>query len=327
MKIPNIRKSARANLGFTVMELLVVVAIIAVLIGISVPVFTRQVDQARLSTDKANARSAYAAATAEYMNEGNTGTATYYFNAETGAVSKDVAGIEPYGQYDGDADYDVGGVAVNGNASVGGILQMAARDGQITSISWGAAFSLWSALTGTTINSDVWYKPSTQREEAFNTLISTDNASRKAADLEIIDSLANYFNGMSADEAKKILGDTRYNKIVNQHGDDDLFKYTIDGGGSIRINSLDTSYQPYFTDLGYKPRIYDNSSVTDTYAAKKNNYTDKYLFTSNEMVGTRYASNTEHSVKIKFNVGSDGKIFGTQVWVPGLTDQGYKSGS
>ena len=46
--------------GFTLAELLIVVAIIAVLVAIAIPVFTGQLDKAKLATDTANARSAVA---------------------------------------------------------------------------------------------------------------------------------------------------------------------------------------------------------------------------------------------------------------------------
>ena len=46
--------------GFTLAELLIVIAIIAILIAIAIPVFTAQLRAARLSTDHANIRSAYA---------------------------------------------------------------------------------------------------------------------------------------------------------------------------------------------------------------------------------------------------------------------------
>ncbi len=48
------------NKGFTLAELLIVVAIIAVLVAVAIPVFTTQLEKARDSTDQANIRSAYA---------------------------------------------------------------------------------------------------------------------------------------------------------------------------------------------------------------------------------------------------------------------------
>lgn len=48
------------NKGFTLAELLIVVAIIAVLTAIAIPVFTTQLEKSRESTDLANIRSAYA---------------------------------------------------------------------------------------------------------------------------------------------------------------------------------------------------------------------------------------------------------------------------
>ena len=47
--------------GFTLAELLIVVAIIAVLVAVAIPVFTSQLEKSRESTDAANIRSAYAA--------------------------------------------------------------------------------------------------------------------------------------------------------------------------------------------------------------------------------------------------------------------------
>lgn len=46
--------------GFTLMEMLIVIAIIAVLIAVAIPVFASQLEKAREATDFANVRSAYA---------------------------------------------------------------------------------------------------------------------------------------------------------------------------------------------------------------------------------------------------------------------------
>ena len=53
-------KKNKKNKGFTLAELLIVVAIIGVLVAISIPIFTQQLEKAREATDLANIRSAYA---------------------------------------------------------------------------------------------------------------------------------------------------------------------------------------------------------------------------------------------------------------------------
>ncbi|MDO4516828.1 MAG: prepilin-type N-terminal cleavage/methylation domain-containing protein [Bacillota bacterium] len=50
----------KSNKGFTLAELLIVVAIIAVLVAIAIPVFTSQLEKSREATDLANVRGAYA---------------------------------------------------------------------------------------------------------------------------------------------------------------------------------------------------------------------------------------------------------------------------
>lgn len=55
------------NKGFTLAELLIVVAIIAVLVAVAIPVFTTQLRKAELSTDLANTRGAYAEVVAKKM--------------------------------------------------------------------------------------------------------------------------------------------------------------------------------------------------------------------------------------------------------------------
>ena len=54
------KKLHKNEKGFTLAELLIVVAIIGVLVAISIPIFTSQLEKAREATDLANIRSAYA---------------------------------------------------------------------------------------------------------------------------------------------------------------------------------------------------------------------------------------------------------------------------
>lgn len=58
------------NKGFTLGELLIVVAIIGVLVAISIPIFTSQLEKAREATDAANIRSQYAEVMVEAITDG-----------------------------------------------------------------------------------------------------------------------------------------------------------------------------------------------------------------------------------------------------------------
>ena len=82
--MPAIRADRR---GFTVAELLIVVAIIAVLVGVAIPVFNNQAERAREATDLANVRSAYA----EVMNTAIVeDKASSLYNTESQTFKKEV---------------------------------------------------------------------------------------------------------------------------------------------------------------------------------------------------------------------------------------------
>ena len=67
--------------GFTLAELLIVVAIIAVLVAIAIPVFTAQLEKSREATDVANIRSAYATIVTTYLETGSAASTTVPVNA------------------------------------------------------------------------------------------------------------------------------------------------------------------------------------------------------------------------------------------------------
>ena len=75
--------------GFTLAELLIVVAIIGVLVAISIPIFSGQLDKAKIATDQANVRSAKAAAVAEFLTSSDGNEQKYFYNASTGTVQTD----------------------------------------------------------------------------------------------------------------------------------------------------------------------------------------------------------------------------------------------
>ena len=88
------------NKGFTLAELLIVVAIIAVLVAISIPVFTSQLEKARDATSVANMRSAYAEAQVSLLTGESAGNATYSVTNGDGTIT--VAGVIIKTQQDND---------------------------------------------------------------------------------------------------------------------------------------------------------------------------------------------------------------------------------
>lgn len=86
----------KLNKGFTLAELLIVVAIIAVLVAISIPIFTNQLKKARVAVNQANARAGEAAAYAAYLEDPSYNLIAYDIRSGKVAKSKttntDIAG-------------------------------------------------------------------------------------------------------------------------------------------------------------------------------------------------------------------------------------------
>lgn len=94
-------RKTRSKKGFTLAELLVVMAVIAILVAIAIPVFGSQLDKARQQVDEANLRTASELAVNDFLSgEPSSSGKTYYFNQDknkqlTIGSSGDATNIKP----------------------------------------------------------------------------------------------------------------------------------------------------------------------------------------------------------------------------------------
>lgn len=82
--------------GFTLAEVLVVIAIVGILISISVPMFYSYKEKAKHAVDLSNVRSAKAMAIAKYLEQPN-GSFVCFYDANNGCIQENKESIIPYG--------------------------------------------------------------------------------------------------------------------------------------------------------------------------------------------------------------------------------------
>lgn len=138
------KKLKNSKKGFTLAELLIVVAIIGVLVAISIPIFTAQLEKAREATDVANLRAAYAEGTAEVLTQSDmaTGWTKTYTTDGKLADSKDTnaKGISGKATQDGwqSTNPGLGWTTYAGKAESGAVIKVTytpgtdGKDGSVT---------------------------------------------------------------------------------------------------------------------------------------------------------------------------------------------------
>lgn len=92
------KKLFKNKKGFTLMEMLIVVAIIVILVAVSMPVFSSQLTKAKDAANEANERAARAVAVAEYLNPDGAKTGTFNYDAVNGKLEATSVTVEGYGK-------------------------------------------------------------------------------------------------------------------------------------------------------------------------------------------------------------------------------------
>lgn len=127
-------KKLKNSKGFTLMEMLIVVAIIAVLVAIAIPTFTNQLEKAREATDMANLRSAYAEVMASALTGDDKAVDDVKYDSDKGEWTKAVEATQKV------ADWQTAG----GKPTIGGVKDV---DAKISGNSWTITYNEKTATT------------------------------------------------------------------------------------------------------------------------------------------------------------------------------------
>ncbi len=121
--IQRIRHKGTSRKGFTLPEMLIVIAIIAVLVAIAIPIFTSQMESAREAVDKANLRAAKSQAVTEYLLNNETDEKTYVITVDNKENMKAAVG-------------DTGGMVGQSDKVDEEPLRVTVTGGAVTSTTW-----------------------------------------------------------------------------------------------------------------------------------------------------------------------------------------------
>ena len=109
--------------GFTLAELLIVVAIIAVLVAISIPIFTSQLEKSRESVDIANIRAAYAEVMTSALTEDKRTANGVTYSSSDNSWSKEVT----MKQSKDDWQTDISGITIGDHPLDAGVKKAAGK--------------------------------------------------------------------------------------------------------------------------------------------------------------------------------------------------------
>lgn len=125
--------------GFTLMEMLIVVAIIAVLVAIAIPTFASQLNKARVAVDEANIRSGYADVMLKILTaKDDSEIKTKYYLQKDGTVDEAASATNEYKTKGKPTeDFEIAGVNVTKWTTAGTTVTYTVNNGKVDSITVG----------------------------------------------------------------------------------------------------------------------------------------------------------------------------------------------
>ena len=278
--------------GFTLAELLIVVAIIGVLVAISIPVFTGQLERARIAVDQSNVRSAKAAAIAEWMTDGMTAweSNSHFYDASSGTVVTSVP-ANGYGKYTKNDKEDVIGATgtPNENGTANYLTINIDADGKVL-LSWGRGY-------GSTYKS--W---ATSEFANKNAPLTPETAQQRLnADVDIMKVIGSKYLGMTKDE---IISATGLNPAYQGRLKND------EGVGIISYRNQGTTNPQVRGDYSVLSQFGFNGDVGSVASNSYSNSSNRLFFSD------YFNSTAEAEVKIgKVQYDDNGKATSITVWV------------
>lgn len=135
-----LREKFRNKKGFTLIEMLIVVAIIAILIAVSIPLVGSALEKARDATDQANERAAKAEAAIKYLGVEDGSfketTGTFIYDAVNGKLVAEADKPEGYGKCTGGNGCYIPAGATSAQSHDKKVIQVEIKAGGEIAISW-----------------------------------------------------------------------------------------------------------------------------------------------------------------------------------------------
>ena len=183
--------------GFTLAELLIVVTIIGVLVGVSIPVFNSQLDKAKIAVDQSNVRNAKSVAMAEWISDGMPSVwGPYYYDAGSGQMKESASEVIGYGKYTSNDKADIiGAMGTPNKYGIANCVSVSINSVGEMTLAWGSGYGNTYSIYA-----------SSEFSNKNIPLTSETSSERLSADIDIAKSIGSDFLGLTKEELIEVTG-------------------------------------------------------------------------------------------------------------------------